>query len=95
MQLNFACTGKEKFSDIGIQALDTNMKMPRKLFTLTGLFCAVSGKIDVDMADFTVIGKKRKRLGQNFELVRWARFRSDICQKYVLFVACNRSVGCS
>lgn len=54
MQLNFACTGKEKFSDIGIQALDTNMKIPRKLFTLTGFFCAVSGKIDVDMADFTL-----------------------------------------
>ena len=48
------CTDKEKFSDIGIQALDTNMKMPRKLFILTGFFCAVSGKIDVDMADFTL-----------------------------------------
>ena len=54
MQVNFACTGKEKFSDIGIQALDTNMKMPRKLFILTGFFCAVSGKVDVDMADFTL-----------------------------------------
>ena len=54
VQVNFTCTGKEKFSDFGIQALDTNMKMQRKLFILTGFFCAVSGKIDVDMADFTL-----------------------------------------
>ena len=47
---------------------------------LTDFFPAVERKIDVDMADFTFIGKKRKRLGQNFELVRWGRFRSDICQ---------------
>ena len=62
---------------------------------LTDFFPAVERKIDVDFADFTFIGKRRKRVGQNFELVRWAIFRSDICQKYVLFVACNRSVGCS
>ena len=38
---------------------------------------------------------KRKILGQNFELVRWARFRSDISEKYVLLLACNWTVGCS
>ena len=30
INVNFACVGKEKFSDIGIQPLDTNMKMQRK-----------------------------------------------------------------
>ena len=30
----------------------------------------------------------------NFELVRWARFRKDISQKYVLLLACNRKVEC-
>lgn len=30
MHINFTCVGKEKFSDIGIQPLDTNMKMQRK-----------------------------------------------------------------
>ena len=62
---------------------------------LTGFFPVVERKIDVDMADFTFGGKRRKRLGQNFELVRWARFRNDTSQKYVLFLACNRTVGCS
>ena len=54
INVTFTCVGKEKFSNIGIQPLDTNMKMQRKLFILTGFFCAVSGKIDVDIADFTL-----------------------------------------
>ena len=46
ININFTCVGKEKFSDIGI--------LPNYIFNLTGFFCTVSGKIDVDMADFTL-----------------------------------------
>ena len=37
----------------------------------------------------------REILRHNFELVCCARCGSDICQKYVLFLTCNRTVGCS
>ena len=37
----------------------------------------------------------RKILRQNFELVCWARCRKDISPKFVLFLACNRTVGYS
>ena len=32
---------------------------------------------------------------KSIELVCWVGFRNDISQKYVLFLACNRTMGCS
>ena len=77
-----------------VSSFDTNMT-PQKSCFLKRFFLSVERKIDADMADFTLRCKYWEILKQHFEMVCWARFRSDISQKYVLFLACNRTVGCS
>ena len=76
-----------------MSSFDTNMK-PEKFAFLKGFFCAVERKINVDMGQVSRYDKSnRENLRQNFELACWARCRNNISQKYVLFLACNRTVG--
>lgn len=57
------------------------------MFILAGSLRAVSGKVDVDVADFHVkmkaTGNFFKVLRQDFSWFPWARCKKDIYQKYV------------